>query len=291
MTLLAVPNVSEGRDLPLVGEIGRAWAVGEGVTLLDVHADSDHHRSVYTLAGPPGALSGALVAGAAAAVGRIDVSRPRGAHPHVGALDVAPIVHLDTAAQGAACAEALVAADRLASELELPVFLYGVLAAGRTRAQLRQGGLAGLAQRMADGELRPDFGPERPHPTAGVTLVTARPPLVAFNLELAPPGDLRLAQHIAAELREGGAAGLTGLRAIGIELTSRGGVAQVSTNVEDPTALSLGEVTRAVAQRGPVAAAEIVGLVPRAALEDFPDGVPIREFDPARQVIENALGF
>src|SRR5919204_4144749 len=173
--LLAVPNVSEGRDAIAIAEIADAFAAG-GAQLLDVHSDPDHNRSVVTLSGEPGELSHALLAGAREAVDRIDLTRHRGLHPHVGALDVAPVVHLDEARRGAACAEALVAADLIGSELDVPVFLYGALAAGRTRAELRRGGPGELARRMREGELKPDFGPPEPHPTAGATLVAPPPP-------------------------------------------------------------------------------------------------------------------
>ncbi|MGH3493638.1 MAG: hypothetical protein ACRDQ1_10420, partial [Sciscionella sp.] len=180
MVLLAYPNVSEGRDSAVIGRIGEAFGPG----LLDVHSDVDHNRSAYTLAGEPGELAEAVAAGAAEAVRSVVLDAHEGVHPRVGALDVAAIVHLQPEDRGAACAEALVLADLLADRLALPVFLYGRLAGGRTRAQLRRGGPAELARRIAAGELVPDFGPARLHPTAGATLVAARPPLVAFNVEL-----------------------------------------------------------------------------------------------------------
>jgi glutamate formiminotransferase/glutamate formiminotransferase/formiminotetrahydrofolate cyclodeaminase len=292
LPLLAVPNVSEGRDPVAVAAIAQAFGgAGGDVRLLDVHSDPDHHRSVITLAGPPARLAAALLDGARETIRRIDLARERGAHPHVGALDVAPVVHLDGTGRGAACAEALVAADSLASELEVPVFLYGVLAGGRSRAELRRGGLEVLAQRMRSGELRPEFGPQEPHPSAGVTLVAARPPLVAFNLELAAPAGIDTARAIAERVREGGAQGLPGLRAIGVDLAEGGNRAQVSMNVEDPVALPLAAVVRAVAAHAEIARAELVGLAPRAALEGFPTGLEIAGFDPARQVIEDALGL
>src|SRR5665213_339002 len=236
--LLSVPNVSEGRDQTTLDAIGNAFA--SHARLLDRHEDPDHHRAVFSLAGTQAALPDALLAGAAAAVARIDLRSPRGQHPHIGAIDIVPIVHLGEQERGAACAAALVTGERLGEELQLPVFLYGVLAGGRTRADVRRGGLARLASRMADGELVPDFGPRRrPHPSAGAVLVGARPPLVAFNLELSPPAHLGTAREIAVSIREGGREGLVGLRAIGIELATRGGVAQVSMNVEDPVALPL----------------------------------------------------
>jgi glutamate formiminotransferase len=211
-------------------------------------------------------------------------------HPHVGVVDVLPFVYLDDARRGAACAEALVLADMIGEQLELPVLLYGPLAGGRTRSELRAGGARALAERLAAGELSPDFGPARVHPSAGGALVAARPPLVAFNLELAPPATLQTAREIAARVRESGEEGLPGLRALGVELAGRG-VAQLTMNVEDPARLALAEIVVAVRRHAEVAAAELVGLAPRAALEGFPADVPWRGGDPAGQVLENALGL
>jgi glutamate formiminotransferase / 5-formyltetrahydrofolate cyclo-ligase len=293
-TLLAVPNISEGRDRAAVAAIGEAFAGQDGVRLLDVHSDGDHHRSVFTLAGPPGALGDALLRGGRAAVERIALGERRdptevGRHPHVGAIDVVPVVYLEDAGRGAACAEALVVAERIAEELGVPVFLYGALGDGRTRAELRRGGPAGLAERMRAGELRADFGPREPPPGAGATLVAAREPLVAFNLQLAAPASVQDARAIAAVIREGGAEGLPGLRAIGVELD--GAVAQVSMNVERPLELALARVVEAVRRHGEVASAELVGLAPRAALEGFPRELAMPGFDPGIHVIENALGL
>ncbi|HEV7751634.1 MAG TPA: hypothetical protein VGO71_08825 [Baekduia sp.] len=282
--LLAVPNVSEGRDAATVVEIGDAYVAG-GARLLDTHADPDHHRAVHTLAAPPGALAGSIVAGARVAIERIDLRSERGLHPHVGALDVAPVVFLDEARRGAACAEALTLAERLGEEAGLPVFLYGLLAGGRTRADLRRGGIATLTARIAAGELHPDFGPATPHPTAGAVLVAARPPLVAFNLELAPPATLQDARAIAAAVREGGSDGLPGVRALGLQLTTQGGKVQVSTNVEDHRGVPLARLVAAVARHATVAGCEVVGLPPAAAFEGFPADVPIR----GRRTVEEAL--
>ncbi len=311
LTLLAVPNVSEGRDRASVDAIAAAFAA-DGARLLDVHADVDHHRTVVSLAGHPGTLAGALVRGAAEAVSRIDIEidaagakdgvaaggaargggARRGQHPHVGAVDVVPVVYLDETTRGAACAEALVAAHAIGSDVGVPVLMYGELAAGRTRAELRRGGARGLAERLRRGELSPDFGPRTPRAGSGVTLVAARAPLVAFNLELAPPAGVREAAAIAAAIREDGADGLPGLRAIGVALRREGRVVgQVSMNVERPSELPLAEVLAAVARYAPVARAELVGLAPRAALAGFPQDLPMPGFDPARHVIENALGL
>ena len=279
-TLLAYPNVSEGRDAATIDRVARAFGPG----LLDVHSDPDHHRSAFTLAGAPGELAGAVLRGAACACELIALPAHRGAHPRVGVLDVAPIIHLAPEDRGAACAEALVLADRLADELALPVLLYGALAGGRTRAELRRGGPGQLARRLRAGDPVPDFGPRRLHPSAGATLVAARAPLVAFNVALAAPATLQDARRVAAAIREGGPAGLPGVRAIGVWLAGRG-VAQVSTNVEDPARTTPGAVLAAVARHAPVAGAELVGLAPRAALADFPPDVALT----GRATIEDAL--
>jgi len=281
--LLAIPNVCEGRDPTVIARIGAAFA-STGARLLDVHSDPDHHRTVYTLAGRAGDLWPALVAGARECLRSIDLREERGSHPHVGALDVAPIVHLDAERRGAACAEALIAGEEL-GRLGLPVFLYGALADGRSRAELRRGGVGELSHRIATGELRPDFGPHRLDARHGALLVAARPPLIAFNIELAAPATLADAQAIAARIREGGSEGLPGVRALGLELLARDAIAQVSTNVEDHLAVSLAQLVAAVARHADIAACELVGLAPAAAFEGFPDGVPIRN----RRTVEDAL--
>ncbi|MDO8210851.1 glutamate formiminotransferase [Conexibacter sp. CPCC 206217] len=289
-TLLAVPNVSEGRDDAAIDAIAAAFAGGggSGVRLLDVHRDPDHNRTVVTLAGTPGTLAPALAAGAREALERIDLRANDGVHPHVGALDVAPVVFLRDEDRGAACAEALVAAD-LIGRLGVPVLMYGALADHRTRAQIRRGGPVKLARRLREGDLRTDFGPTAPHPTAGTTLVAARPPLVAFNVTLRPPATVARAREIAAAIREGGTHGLPGLRAIGLPL-ERADEVQISMNVERPDLTPLRVVIAAIAAHAPLQAAELVALAPEAAFEGFPPDLPIPGFDPERHLIERALG-
>lgn len=216
---------------------------------------------MFTLVGEPGQLVTAVVEGGAAAISRIDLGRHAGVHPRVGALDVAPIVYLDEAQRGAAIAAALVLADEL-GRLGVPVYLYGELAGGRTRAQLRRpGALAGL---------QPDFGPPS-HPTAGATLVAARPPLVAFNVEVDAP--LETAREIARGLRS------DHVKALGLQLPSTG-VVQVSTNIEDHTRTTAADIVAAVARHARVTGAELVAPAPRAALADFPENVPLRGPSP-----------
>jgi len=253
LTLRAVPNVSEGRDRATLVAIGRAFTEGGAAELLDVHADPDHARAVFTLEGEPGRLAEAVLAGAREAVARIDLRDHVGVHPRVGALDVAPVVFRTPAERGPACAEALVLADLLGRE-GLPVYLYGLLAGGRTRVELRRAGaLHGLV---------PDFGPRELHPTAGAVLVAARPPLVAFNLWLRAGAPARA---LAARVRET----VPGVKALGLDLDEQHAT-QVSTNVEDVRPGVLREVLDAVGAEN-VTRAELVGLAPEEAWAGFPE--------------------
>jgi glutamate formiminotransferase len=289
-TLLAVPNVSEGSDAERLQRLQEA--LGRGTVLLDRHSNADHSRTVFTIAGSPRELSDALLAAAEEALETIEMSTYRGAHPAIGALDVCPLVWLEPDDRGAARTEAVSVGIQIGG-LGIPVFLYGELAREPQRAErayFRNGGLAELWLRMEAGELEPDFGPALPHRRAGATLVTARPPLAAFNVEL-DSGELEVARAVAAALRES-AGGLQGVRAIGLVLTS--GRAQVSTNVHDPLSVPLGAVVERVRElAAPLGArpleAELVGLVPAAGLAGYPADVPIRGFDPERHVIERRL--
>jgi glutamate formiminotransferase len=291
--LEAVPNVSEGRNESCIAAFGRALGA-HGCSLLDVHSDADHNRSVFTLVGGPQEIADSLVAAARTVVGHIDMRVHEGAHPCIGALDVVPIAYLREDDRELAQDEALAVANRLAAELDLPVFVYGELASAdhrRERSFFRDGGVEALGARMASGELAPDFGPTRMHPTAGAALVGARPPLVAFNVEL-DTADIGIAKQIAAKVREANG-GLPGVRAIGVKLATRG-VAQVSTNVQNPFAVPLADVVEAVrAGAEPlgasVAAAELVGLAPAAALDGFPPDVELRGFDEHRHILENRM--
>jgi glutamate formiminotransferase len=284
--LVGVPNVSEGRDRAVLERLEAS--VGPA-RVLDLHVDADHNRAVYTLAARQGEMAAGLVGLARAAADHIDLRRHDGVHPHVGALDVMPVVWLDEARRGAACAEALTAAALVGEEVGVPVFLYGELATRAEhaeRAWLRRGGPAELARRIEAGELVPDYGPPRAHPSAGAVLATARPPLLAFNVDLASD-DVELAKSIAAELRESGG-GPPGVRALGLYLSERGR-AQVSTNVHDHRAVPLAEIVERVRARAPVAEGELIGLAPRAAFEGFPEDVPLRGFSPERHILEEAL--
>jgi len=288
--LLAVPNVSEGRDATRIAALQQAFS--EGVMLLDRHSDADHNRTVFTLAGEPDALRTALAGGAAEAIRSIDMTGHQGVHPAIGALDVCPIVWRCPEDREAAGTAAIELAGEVGS-LGVPVFLYGELATEPERAErshFRNGGLDALRRRMRSGALRADRGPDAPHRTAGATLVTARPPLGAFNVAL-DTDDVDLARAVAAGLRESGG-GPPGVRAIG--LPPAGGGAQVSINVHDPVATPLGEVVERVrALAAPLGArpveTELIGLIPAAALAGYPGDVPIRGFDPELHTIERRI--
>jgi glutamate formiminotransferase / 5-formyltetrahydrofolate cyclo-ligase len=283
---MTVPNVSEGKDLATLEAIGRAFAPAH---FLDLHTDPDHDRAVFTLAARQGDMAQALIGGARSAIARIDISAHTGIHPHVGALDVMPVVYLDEERRGAAIAEVLTAAAFIGEELGVPVFMYGELATRpdhTERAWIRRGGPKELARRIESGELVPDYGPAKPHPTAGAVLAAARPPLVAFNVDLVTD-DLAVAKQIASALRESGG-GLPGVRALGLYLEERNR-AQVSTNVHDHRAVPLREIVDFVRANAEVAEVELIGLAPRAAFEDFPEDVVMRGFDPERHILEEVL--
>jgi glutamate formiminotransferase len=265
LPLEAVPNFSEGRDRATIEAL--AGALSARAELLDVHSDVDHNRSVFTLVGEEDALVEALVAGVDVARRRIDLRRHEGAHPRVGAADVVPVVPLRPDDMERAQSTALRVAERIGDELELPVFLYGALGDGRGPAFFRRGGLRELEQRVSDGELQPAYGPSRLDPSAGAVLVGARPPLIAFNVNLAGAG-VDAAQEIAALVRESGG-GFPGVRALGLDLPAAG-LVQVSMNVEDYEAAALHDIVarieaEAAARGAELAGSELVGLMPAAA--------------------------
>jgi glutamate formiminotransferase len=264
LPLESVPNFSEGREQATLDAL--ASALDGPATLLDVHADVDHNRSVFTLVGGEANLVEALLAAVASAKDRIDLRRHEGAHPRVGAADVVPVVPVSAEDMLRAKSAATDLAERIGGELGLPVFLYGELAPGRGPAFFRRGGTEELQRRIDAGEVKPDFGPERLDPSAGAVLVGARRPLIAFNVNL--KGGLEAAREVAAIVREAGG-GFPGVRALGLELPSAG-LVQVSMNVEDWEAAALHDIVARVEQealfRGAtVVGAELVGLMPAGA--------------------------
>jgi glutamate formiminotransferase len=289
--LEAVPNVSEGRDASAIEEIGRAFA--SRAALLDIHADPDHHRSVFTLAGEVESLVDALLAGIARALQLVDLRRHEGVHPRVGAVDVVPLVALYPAERETASAAARLAAARIGDELGVPVFLYGAVGGGKVPAFFRRGGLDELSLRLASGELLPDAGPPRLDARSGAILVGARPPLVAYNVIL-QTDDVEIAGEIAVAVRES-SGGLPGVQALGFRLP-RARRVQVSLNVLDldrsPLHEVVARVTAEAAARGiSVAGGELVGLVPERVLADAEKaGVDVPGVD-AERVVERRLAL
>jgi glutamate formiminotransferase len=281
--LESVPNFSEGRDAATIDALASALGSG-GARLLDVHSDEDHNRSVFTLVGSAEELVESLIGGIASAAEGIDLRRHRGAHPRVGAADVVPLVPLAPEDETAAREAALVLAERVGSELALPVFLYGSVGDGRGPAFFRRGGPEELQRRVDSGELAPDFGPRRLSPSAGGVLVGVRRPLIAFNVNLR--GSLEAAREVAAVVRETGG-GFPGVRALGLDLPSAG-LVQVSMNVEDWEAAALHEIVarialEAEARRAEVVGSELVGLMPAgAALAAAGAALRIDGFDASR---------
>jgi glutamate formiminotransferase len=264
LPLESVPNFSEGREGATLDAL--AGALSARARLLDVHADPDHNRSVFTLVADDDDLVEALMAAIACARERIDLREHEGAHPRVGAADVVPVVPVRPSDLERAKRTALALGERIGGELELPVFLYGELAPGRGPAFFRAAGLEGLRRRVESGELAPEFGPAGIDERSGAVLVGARRPLIAFNVNLR--GELVAAREIASAVRERDG-GFPGVRALGLELP-RAGLVQVSMNVEDWEAAALHELLAAIereaAARGAdVVSSELVGLMPGGA--------------------------
>jgi len=262
--LESVPNFSEGRDPATIEALREA--LGSQARLLDVHADADHNRSVFTLVGTGDELVEALFLGISRARELIDLREHDGAHPRIGAADVVPLVPLSDEDADAARVAALALAARVGEELGLPVFLYGELGGGRGPAFFRAGGPAQLQQRIDAGELAADFGPQCLDESAGGVLVGVRRALIAFNVNVR--GSLEDARAIAAVVRERGG-GFPGVRALGLDLP-RAGIVQVSMNVEDWEAAALHELVarveqEAAARGAEVIGSELVGLMPAGA--------------------------
>ncbi len=288
-----VPNFSEGQDGLLLDRLQRAIESAD-VAVLDRHSDVDHHRSVFTLAGPLAGIQQAVLAAAEIAVRRIDLSHHRGAHPRIGALDVVPIVPLEGSGRQACIATAKEIGKRLWSELRIPVYFYGGAARRRSRQKLevvRKHGFEDLALLASSGTLPPDVGGPSLHPTAGACCVGVRDFMIAFNVLLAD-SDAQIAKRIARSVRES-SGGLPGVKALGVYLESRG-MAQVSMNItrldQAPPHIAFERVREeATKHRIRVVGSELVGLVPRSALTAAAEaGVDIAGFHPSN-VVENRL--
>ena len=292
----AIPNISEGRRIDVVREAVETLEAVPGVRVLDWSSDPSHNRSVVTVVGDAGALREAVLRLFDAAMKHIDLRRHRGVHPRIGAVDVVPFVPLgDTPMES--CIDLAHATGRdVAERLQVPVLLYEAAATAPSRRRLehlRRGQFEGLAAKLLEPAWRPDYGPPRPHPSAGASAIGARGPLVAFNVNLATD-NLDIARRIARTVRES-SGGLPHVKAIGVRLSSpRPNLAQVSMNLTDyrrtPLSMVLDRVAREAArERTGIAGTELVGLVPREAIDGTAGGRPMLDVIRPDRTIEARL--
>ena len=266
-----VPNISEGRRADVVDAIVGSIRAVAGVRVLDVSSDASHNRSVLTLAGAATPLKQAVLAMVDAATNVIDLRRHDGEHPRMGAVDVIPFIPIEGVTMDECVTLAKETAAEIAQRFQVPVFLYEEAASTPNRRNLediRRGEFEGLAAKMSAAEWAPDYGPATPHASAGATVVGARMPLVAFNINLATDR-LDVAKKIAVAIRHS-SGGFRFVKAMGIALEDRG-IVQVSmnlTNYEKTPIYRVFEVVEREAARYGVNVleSEIVGLVPAAAL-------------------------
>ena len=292
----AVPNISEGRRTDVVREAVETMEAVPGVSVLDWSSDPSHNRSVVTVVGDADSLREAVLRLFDLAVKHIDLRRHRGVHPRIGAVDVVPFVPLgDTPME--VCAELARATGRdVAERLQVRVLLYEAAASDPARRRLehvRRGQFEGLAAKLVEPAWKPDYGPPHPHPSAGASAIGARRPLVAFNVNLASD-DPDTARRIARTVRESGG-GLPHVKAIGVRLSSpRRNLAQVSMNLTDyrrtPLSAVLDRVAREAAREGVgIAGTELVGLVPREAIDGSAGGRPMLDVIRPDRTIEARL--
>ena len=268
-----VPNFSEGRNLEKIEIIVNSFRGKEGVKLLDYQSDVDHNRMVVTVVGEPVPLKTALIEALGSAIEVIDMTQHKGQHPRMGAIDVVPFIPVKNVSMKEAVDISKKVAKEVSEKYNLPVFLYEESAGRperRNLADIRKGQFEAMADKIKQPEWKPDFGPAKIHPTAGVTAVGARMPLVAFNVNL-DTNDLTIANDIAKKVRHI-SGGLRYCKGIGVALKERG-IVQVSMNMTDYTKTALFrsfELIKTEAKRYGVnvVGSEIIGLVPMEALID-----------------------
>lgn len=289
-----VPNISEGARADVVAGIADALRAVPGLRVLDVQSDAVHNRSVLTLAGDAAALGVAVPLLFERAVAAIDLRTHQGEHPRLGAVDVVPFIPIEGVTMAECVALARDVAAQVARQVAVPVYLYEEAATSPERRSLeaiRKGEFEGLADKMSHPGWTPDYGPPTPHPSAGATVIGARTPLIAYNVNLGTDR-LDVAKKIAAAVRHS-SGGLRYVKAMGLALTHRG-LVQVSmnlTNAEKTPVFRVFEmIKREAARYGvPVVESEIVGLVPQAALLQAAEFYLQLEGFTADQVLENRL--
>ncbi|HTH23986.1 MAG TPA: glutamate formimidoyltransferase [Vicinamibacterales bacterium] len=295
MTVIeCVPNVSEGRRLDVIEKMTAALKAVPGLRVLDVQSDASHNRSVFTLAGDAAALGAGIPVLFECAVADIDLRNHKGEHPRLGAVDVVPFIPIDGVTMDDCVKLAKTVAADVASRFKLPIYLYEDASANPARKNLediRRGEFEGLAAKMAKPEWAPDFGPAAPHQSAGASVIGARMPLIAYNINL-DTDRLEVAKKIASAIRMS-SGGLRYVKAMGIPLEDRG-IVQVSmnlTNYEKTPIFRVFDLVKREAERYGVSVleSEIVGLVPAAALRQSVEYYLRLEGFSADQVLENKL--
>ena len=290
-----IPNVSEGRRADVVESIAAAVRGVPGVRLLDYSSDPSHNRSVFTFAGDAAGVATAVLAVYERAIPAIDLRTHTGEHPRLGAVDVVPFVPIEGVTMSDCVALAKQIGAEVASRFGVPVYLYEEASANPARRNLediRRGEFEGLAAKMASPDWTPDFGPSAPHPSAGASVIGARMPLIAFNINL-NTNRLDVAKKIAAGIRQS-SGGFRYVKAAGFELKDRG-IVQVSmnlTNYEKTPIFRVFETVKREAERYGVTIleSEIVGLVPAGALSAAAEHyLQIADFKPDAQILENKL--
>lgn len=289
-----VPNFSEGRDLAKLDKILEVFRGREGLKLLDYSSDEDHNRTVVTIVGQPQMVGAAMVEAIGRAVELIDLNHHQGQHPRMGAVDVIPFIPIRNVSIEEADKLAKDVAREAAEKYNLPFFLYEKSASAPHRenlANIRKGQFEGMKEKMQDDLWKPDFGPETIHPTAGVTAIGARMPLVAFNVNLST-SNMEIANKIAKQVRHL-SGGFRYVKAIGVELEDRGQV-QVSMNLTDYTKTSIYRVFETIKMEAArygvnVVGSEIIGLIPMQALVDTADYYLRLENFKFDQVLETRL--
>jgi len=289
-----VPNFSEGRDLNKLEKILEVFRGRRDVKLLDYSSDEDHNRTVVTIVGEPEAVGDAMVEAIGVAVSLIDLTHHEGQHPRMGAVDVVPFIPIKNVSIEEADTLAKFVAKEASLKYALPFFLYEKSATSSHRenlANIRKGQFEGMAQKMKDEMWRPDFGPATIHPTAGVTAIGARMPLVAYNVNLSTDS-MEIAGKIAKQVRNL-SGGFRYVKALGIELEDRG-IVQVSMNLTDYTKTSIYRVFETIKMEAArygvnIVGSEIVGLVPMQALVDTTDYYLRLENFSINQVLETRL--
>ena len=290
----SIPNISEGRRAEVIDDIASAVAASPGVRLLDRSSDASHNRTVFTLAGPPEAVRAAILVLYARALDTIDMRQHHGEHPRLGAVDVVPLVPIEGVTMADCATLARTLAVEVGTRFSLPVYLYEEAAttpARRNLEDIRRGEFEGLADKMRQADWAPDAGPAAPHASAGATVIGARMPLIAYNINLASDR-LDVARKIAAAVRHS-SGGLHYVKAMGVMLEDRR-IAQVSMNLTNHEKTPLPRVfefvKREAARYGVgILESEIVGLVPQAALLSAAEYyLQIEGFTPTL-VLENRL--